>query len=187
MWYWQNGPVRSNSLQVQHRHCVFATHDRTRPRLKVIHIILLPKTINNKAKWERLCERVNVEEKSETNNEETTSDEIKKISPILLFTSRLCTYNIIVRINLLRPSLLMTAFPRVVSLSFDFQILRIALALRSLPNEKLIVWAWMLRRSAVLQGLKRCARAHARYHCRWLCSWVSSQFSRQKLHRNFQR
>lgn len=80
-------------------------------------------------------------------------------------TSRLCSvhvYNIIVcSINLLRPSLLMTAFPRVVARSFDFQILRIALALRSLPNENLVYRKHEYKRS-ILQCLKRCVRARAR-------------------------
>lgn len=71
--------------------------------------------------------------------------------------------NIIVCINLLHPSLLMTAFPRVVSLSFDFQILRIALALRSLPNEKLLFWAWIL---AAVTSTRRPGEVRARARAR---------------------
>lgn len=130
------------------------------------NIILLLNTINNKTKNARdrsVCERVNAEEEKRAS--QTMQREREKPKPlrnetkffpiffcffsfihftglcamctvILLYSARVCVCACVF-INLLRPSLLMTAFPRVVFRSFDRQILRIALALRSLPNENL--------------------------------------------------
>lgn len=69
----QNGPVPSHSLRPASPQQYFLVpHSWSNTVSIKRNIILLLKTINNKAKsrnWERQCDRLNGEEKSETNNE----------------------------------------------------------------------------------------------------------------------
>lgn len=96
--HWQNGLVRSYSPTL------------TKPNLTMAiswsvsindNIILLLKTISNKAKWERQYERTNAEEKkSETNSEKNHFVWNEILSNFaflfLIVQSKLCTYNIVV-------------------------------------------------------------------------------------------